>query len=394
MNDEQKKRPPRAKGTGSIFRPKGSRFWWVGYTSGGKRHVESTKSEKKSDAQALLTSRLGDTGRGMVVTPKLFKITFGEGLKAVHNDLTMNGRKTADDTKARYEKHVLLHAAEDDVPAGGFFSPDRRMNTIATADIESYKAHRLEQGAEPATVNRELAAIRRAFRLAVDGGKLAMMPKVKLLQEHNVRTGFFERPEFETILAHLPEELHPPLKFAYATGWRFKSEVLPLTADRVDLKAGVVRLDPGTTKSGQGRSFFLTAELRTLLQEQIDSIDALKKKDTICSYVFHRADGAQIKDFKKTWRNACETAGYPGKIFHDFRRTAVRNLERAGVPRSTAMQMVGHQTESIYRRYAIVDESMHREAAALLDTFAIQQKAKAAAERRGQLRRFKKRQIA
>jgi integrase len=65
-----------------------------------------------------------------------------------------------------------------------------------------------------------------------------------------------------------------------------------------------------------------------------------------------------------------------------------------GVPRSTAMQMVGHQTESIYRRYAIVDESMHREAAALLDVFAAAQKAKAAAERRGELRRFKKRQTA
>jgi integrase len=391
---DTKQKPIRAKGTGSIFRPKGSRFWWIGYNSGGKRHVESTKSEKKSDAQALLTSRLGDTGRGMVVKPKMFKITLGEGLKAVYSDLTMNGRKTADDTKARYDKHILLHPAEDGEPAGGYFSADRRMNTIATADIEAYKAHRLEQKAAPATVNRELAAIRRAFRLAVDGGKLAMMPKVRLLQEHNVRTGFFERHEFDAILAHLPEELHPPLKFAYATGWRFKSEVLPLTAERVDLDARVVRLDVGTTKSGEGRSFFMTVELYELLKAQITALDALKKKGIISSYVFHRPDGSRIKDFKKTWRNACEAAGYPDKLFHDFRRTAVRNLERAGVPRSTAMQMVGHQTESIYVRYAIVDESMHREAAALLDTFATQQKAKAAAARKGQLRRFKKRQIA
>jgi integrase len=393
-DDTEKKRPPRAKGTGSIFRPKGSRFLWIGYTSGGMRHVESTKSEKKSDAQALLTSRLGDTGRGMVVTPKMFKITFGEGLKAVYSDLTMNGRKTADDTKARYDKHILLHPAEDGKPAGGFFAADRRMNTIATADIEAYKAHRLEQKAAPATVNRELAAIRRAFRLAVDGGKLAMMPKVRLLQEHNVRTGFFERHEFDAILAHLPEELHPPLKFAYATGWRFKSEVLPLTIERVDLRARVVRLDPGSTKSGQGRSFSMTNEVHAVLKTQIAALDALKKKGIISAYVFHRADGTVIKDFKKTWRNACETAGYPGKIFHDFRRTAVRNLERAGVPRSTAMQIVGHQTESIYRRYAIVDESMHREAAAQLDMFAAKEKAKAAAERKAQLRRFKKRQIA
>ena len=392
---EEKKRSVRGKGTGSIFRPKGTRVWWVGWTSNGKRHVESTKSEKKSDAQILLTSRLGDAGRGMVVTAKMGKITLGEGLKAVHDDKKMNGRKTADDTKRRYEVHILLHPAEDDEPAGGYFSPDRRMNSIATADIEAYKAHRLDQGAKPATVNRELAAIRRAFRLAVDGGKLAMMPKVKLLRENNVRTGFFEPAEFDAILAAMPEqELHAPLKFAYATGWRFKSEVLPLTVDRVDLKTGVVRLDPGTTKSGQGRSFFVTSELRTLLKAQLDSIEALKKQDVICSHVFHRADGSQIKDLRTAWRNACEAAGYPDKILHDFRRTAVRNLERAGVPRSTAMQMVGHQTESIYRRYAIVDESMHREAAALLDDFSNKQKAKAAAERKGQLRRFKKRQIA
>ena len=75
---------------------------------------------------------------------------------------------------------------------------------------------------------------------------------------------------------HLPDELHPPLTFSYLTGWR-KSEVLSLTADRVDLKAGVVRLDPGTTKSGQGRSFFITTNMRTLLKKQIDSLDALKK---------------------------------------------------------------------------------------------------------------------
>lgn len=222
----------------------------------GEYHTESSGSEKRSDAQALLTSRLGDTQRGIIVTPNLGKITLGEGLTAVYNDQKMNGCRTAEETKRKAEMHILVHPETDDEPAGGYFYANRRMNTITTADIESYKAHRLAQGAEPATVNRELAALRRAFRLAVDGGKLAMMPKVKLLKEDNVRKGFIERHEFDAILLQLPEELHPPLKFAYGTGWRFKSEVLSMTADRVDLKAGVVRLDPGTTKSGQGRSFF------------------------------------------------------------------------------------------------------------------------------------------
>ena len=119
------------------------------------------------------------------------------------------------------------------------------------------------------------------------------------------------------------------------------------------------------------------------LKAQLASIDTLKKQRTITPYVFHRADGSQIKDFRALWRTACETAGYPGKLFHDFRRSALRTPERSGVPRSTAMAMVGHKTESIYRRHAIVDEQMHREAAAKLDAWAFEQQAKAAAERKG-----------
>ena len=95
----------------------------------------------------------------------------------------------------------------------------------------------------------------------------------------------------------------------------------------------------------------------------------------------------------KTWANACEKAGYPGKLFHDFRRSAVRTLEHSGVPRSTAMAMVGHKRESIYRRYAIVDEQMHREAAKL-DSWNVEQQTKADAARKGQVKRFKKRQTA
>lgn len=109
--------------------------------------------------------------------------------------------------------------------------------------------------------------------------------------------------------------------------------------------------------------------------------------------VFHRPDGSRIKDFHEAWKTACEEAGYPGKLLHDFRRSAVRTLERSGVPRSSAMAMVGHKTESIYRRYAIVDEQMHREAAAKLDAWAEDQKAKAKAERKGQVRRFGKRRV-
>ena len=72
------------------------------------------------------------------------------------------------------------------------------------------------------------------------------------------------------------------------------------------------------------------------------------------------------------WIAACEAAGLPGRSPHDFRRTALRNLEQIGVSRSAAMAMVGHKTEAIYRRYVIVDAGALREAAAKIDAAELQ----------------------
>lgn len=126
-----------------------------------------------------------------------------------------------------------------------------------------------------------------------------------------------------------------------------------------------MRLDPGTTKNREGRSFPFTAALESLLKGQFEH-KRLRGEGTYVALVFHRR-AKRIKNLRGAWVSACKAAGLPGRILHDFRRTAVRNLERAGVPRSTAMAMVGHKTESIYRRYAIVDAGALREAAARID---------------------------
>jgi integrase len=187
-----------------------------------------------------------------------------------------------------------------------------------------------------------------------------------MLQENNTRRGFFEREQFEAVHAHLPAEIRPVVTFAYLTGWRLRSEILPLEWRQVDWTGRVVRLDPGTTKNREGRSFPFTIALETLLKEQHAAHERLKKAGRLVPCVFHR-DGEPIRTFRGAWKTACTAAGVPGRILHDFRRTAVRNLERAGVPRSAAMAMVGHKTEAIYRRYAIVDAGALREAAAKID---------------------------
>jgi integrase len=181
------------------------------------------------------------------------------------------------------------------------------------------------------------------------------------------------------VLKHLPEELRPVVKFAYITGWRAKSEVLTREWRHFDMKAGEIRLEPGTTKNKEGRTFPFTSELRTLIEAQHAEHERLKKRGKVVPWVFFRvvANGRRgplrpkpIKSFSKAFATACREAGCPGRILHDFRRTAVRNLELAGVPRSVAMKLTGHLTESVYRRYAIADQRDLRVAVEKLDAIA------------------------
>ena len=122
------------------------------------------------------------------------------------------------------------------------------------------------------------------------------------------------------------------------------------------------RLAGRKTKSGRARSFpfRVFADLDALVargcRTQTDA--AQRTGERIIPHVFHDEGGHPLfgadqkpkKSFRRAWRRACLAAGLPGRIPHDFRRTAVRNLERAAVPRSVAMELIGHKTESVYQR--------------------------------------------
>jgi integrase len=157
-------------------------------------------------------------------------------------------------------------------------------------------------------------------------------------------------------------------QFAYITGWRTLSELLPLEWRQVDFSgAGTLRLDPGTTKNGDGRVFPLTQDLRAVLLEQKAQTEALQRElGILIPYVFHH-HGKPFKGYRKAWKTACRKACLPGRIPHDFRRTAVRNLVRAGVSEVVAMKMTGHKTRSIFDRYDIVNQGDLNDAARKLD---------------------------
>jgi integrase len=275
------------------------------------------------------------------------------------DDYKINGRKsleTAEGSMAALERYF-----------GSDFARD-----ITLDRLNAYVASRMDIGRKVATIRNELAALKRAFHLAERAGK-AVCPPFPSLRVQNARTGFFEENEFQAVRAALPEDIRPLAEFAYATGWRF-GEIVGLRWSQVDLRAGTVRLEPGSTKNDEGRVFPFAAlrRLESLLREQRTKTEAVERAEgMICPWVFHRA-GKPIRNFREAWEAACVEAGFfrvvpiPGraegrkkatKLFHDFRRTAVRNLERAGVPRSVAMKLTGHKTESVYRRYAIVSEA-------------------------------------
>jgi len=155
----------------------------------------------------------------------------------------------------------------------------------------------------------------------------------------------------------------PVARFAYITGWRTLSEILPLQWRQVDFSGRIVTLDPGTTKNKDGRLFPFTADLLALLDEQKS-----KREGLLCPWVF-TYKGGQFKSYKRAWKTACRKAGLPGMIPHDFRRTAVRNLVRAGVPERVAMQMTGHKTRSVFDRYHIVSQGDLFDAARRVDLF-------------------------
>jgi integrase len=328
-------------GTGRIFQ-RGEQ-WWLDYSFRGKRYRESSESTKRSDATALLRKRMAEMGRGQHIGRSEERVSFEDLMRMIETDYAVNGRKSA-----RRLKSTLAHLR-------GFFGLSRAID-VTTDRVNCYIAHRQEEGAAPATIRQELSHLKRALNLAVQAGRLSVRPHIPGIRVSNTREGFFEAAELERVIGELPEASRPVVRFAAFTGWR-SGEVLPLQWSQVDFAAGVVRLAPGSTKNDEGREFpfGVLPPLRALLEAQRERTRQLERETGhIVPNVFHR-NGKPIRTIRSGWEAACERAGLKGWLFHDLRRTAVRNLERAGVPRSVAMKLTGHKTEAVYRRYAIAD---------------------------------------
>jgi integrase len=333
-----------------------NRSWYLWLTLHGRRTRESLHTRDLPTAIERARRRLEELERYGPLAIQSATLRFeGEFSQQYIRDQEINDRRSVGKAKKTVQ-HL-----------GSFFN-GRLVKSITTADITEYIAKRKRAGYANGSINRELAALKRMYKLAVNARLLSRdhVPVITLLQEASPRSGFFERDAFHAVLHHLPPAIRPVAMFAHETGWRLR-EVLNLEWRQVDLTEGVVRLDAGSTKNRAGRLVYVSPALLEVLQQQGAATQALQKqRATIIPWVFHR-NGDRILRFLGSWRTACRKAGVPGMLFHDLRRTAIRNMVRAGIPERVAMQVSGHKTRSVFERYNIVSESDLREAARRLD---------------------------
>lgn len=226
---------------------------------------------------------------------------------------------------------------------------------ITTPVINEYVLFRLGAGAANATINRELAALKRMFNLGAKQTPpiVDKVPHIPSLKERNARKGFFEHWEYLLLREKLPGYLKGFVTFGYKYGWRLE-EIAGLKWSQIDRHQGIVRLEVGETKNGDGRTIYLDDELKEIF---IELWGKRKSAKIISPYVFLNHNGNdRLKRFYKTWKKACSDAGISVKVFHDFRRTAVRNMVRSGIPERVAMMISGHKTRCVFDRYNIVND--------------------------------------
>jgi integrase len=314
--------------TGEVGIFKRGKVWWVAYYRNGKQIRESAKTASEEAAARYLQSRLRYAeGR----------VTFEDLANLVITDYEARGLRTINDLKGRF-KH--LRAA---------FS-DHKAVEITTARLRQYSAERKHDGARNASINRELGAIKRGFNLALQNGMLSVAPYVAMLPETNLRSGFVGHHQFLAIANQLPsDDLRDVTEFLYLTGWRL-NEALML--EWRDIDGITLRLRAERSKSGRGSAIVMGARLGALIMVR------RTKRRLDSRRVFH-VDGKPMlrTSVSRSWHKAAMRAALAGIVVDDLRRTAARNMVRAGVPVRVAMTHLGYQTRSMCDRYNIVRDA-------------------------------------
>lgn len=328
----------RVKGQGNVYLRVGSPYWQLSYWNGWRQERESARTTDYAEAVKTLQRKLGEIAVGKSAGAERIRIS--ALLELLIEDYRLHDR--ADLCEAEQRVNRLLKPHFGHLRASGF----------TTKAVHLYIEFRKKDGKQNATINRELALLRRAFKLGYEHEPQLVfrLPVIKALPEDNVREGFLERDKYRLILAALTDEVKPVFVVAYHLGMR-TGELLKIKRSWVDFDEGLIYVNGRVTKNRHPKTAPIYGDMKPWLEMLLSRGEV---ESPNCIWLFSRK-GKPVKDFKADWAQACEKAGVPGLLFHDLRRTAVRNMIRAGVPEKVAMQISGHKTASMLWRYNITD---------------------------------------
>jgi integrase len=340
--------PRSSYGSGTLF--KRGDIWYLSYWVNGRQVQKSSRSTNIHDVKRLRDQLLGKKARGEMINAAAERITCGELL----DDLIEHAQENVKESTAKIWKWCI----------GGEHSAllrKRQSRPANDGNAEALQKNASRRGRSETTCNRELSILRIALNLGrkCTPPKVNALPYFPMVREENVRHGFLTDGQYAKLRDVLPDHLKPLFVTAYFTGIRL-GELLAWQWDQVDWKQGFVTLNAEQTKTGHGRAVpILKGAMRNWLAWARHNANG-------CAWVFNRI-GEPIKNFRRAWQTACASAGVPDLKFHDLRRTAVRNMRRAGVPKVVRMRITGHRTDSMERCYNIVDVEDIQTAKALME---------------------------
>lgn len=347
------------RGEGELYRAPGRKVWMMRYYAPGPdgKMMQVKESSGTADEGAarnklkdrVAAVRLARKGGAAVELPVNRRVTVAQVLDDYLADLRLREAKgvTAEEFRLGPESplrqalgHVLVAALSRNVLVGF---------------VEARRA----KGKSNATINRDLGGLHSALRLAARSGRIFRVPPFPETLRERVRRGFFTGEEVERLAeaAGPGSWLGEMVRFAFATGWR-RGELLGLRWEWIDSEAGEIRLPE--TKNGEGRVIPIAGELVRIM-ERLGKARIVKRPDNaavLAETVFHdHGQPITRKRFIRAWNAVRKASKLDGRLFHDFRRSAARRHIAAGVSQAVAMQITGHKTPSMFRRYQIVESS-------------------------------------
>jgi integrase len=362
--------------------------WWIEYYVKGRRKRERIggplSKDMKKVAFDVLAKRRVELAEGKYLD-KLRPVTttFDELAATYLKWISPNEQAGIPARKRSWETQDRYSISQLQAYFGG-----KRLTSITPALIEQYRAwrrstiSRRQRPITPATVNRELACLKRMFNVARKGliilkGGVPLenpMMTVSLEREHNERDRVLSSDEFARLYQASEEWVKPILLMAYHTGMR-KGEIRSLRWDQIDLRHHLIRLKSADTKTDEGRTIPLNQSLTITLKSTTRYLG--------CPWVFvnpaildawKASPGEVDPRYHKTsishaFTRACKRAAVENATFHDLRHTFVTNARRAGVDYFRIMAITGHRTMSVFKRYNTVDEHDLRRAMLQMDTY-------------------------